>query len=111
MLGAGTLAMYCAYGLWQATAHRLELTDSRLRDTSGKLDLPLSQITAIDRGTFAFKPSNGFVVVLNAPQPRAWAPGLWWCLGKRVGIGGVTSRHEGKFMAEQLAMKIALRDA
>ncbi|WP_099827012.1 hypothetical protein [Oceaniglobus indicus] len=109
MLASGAAIIWCAIRLWQATAHRIELTSDELRDTSGRLRVQIGDMASIDRGTFAFKPSNGFVVVMKAAQPRGWAPGLWWRVGRRIGIGGVTSSTEAKFMAEQLALRIAAR--
>jgi hypothetical protein len=53
------------------------------------------------------KPSNGFTVVMETKQPRAWAPGLWWRVGRRVGVGGVTGASQTKFMAEQIALRLA----
>ena len=65
---------------------------------------------SVDRGLFAFKPSNGFVVVLSQGGWRGWAPGLWWRLGRRLGVGGVTSAAQAKAMAEILSIEIARRD-
>jgi hypothetical protein len=67
-------------------------------------------IRSVERGAFAFKPSHGFTLVMKEKQPRAWAPGLWWRLGRRVGVGGVTSAGQTKFMAEQIALRIEDRN-
>ena len=56
----------------------------------------LKNIARVERGLFAFKPSNGFLILLNNPMSRAWHPGLWWRFGRRIGIGGVTPQAEGK---------------
>lgn len=111
LLAFGVAALYATLRLWQATAARVELTETQLRLSTGLVLADLDQIVAIDRGMFAFKPSNGFVVKLARVHDRGWAPGLWWRTGRRIGIGGVTSAHEAKMMAELIAMLIAARQA
>ena len=86
------------------------LTNSRLVDSLGQEIARLDQITGIDRGAMAFKPSNGFLLHLDHKPGRAWVPGLWWRFHKFVGIGGSTQSGPGKFMAEIIALKIAERD-
>ena len=39
----------------------------------------------------------------RTPGPRVWRPGIWWRIGRRVGIGGVMPGHQTKAMAEILA--------
>ena len=77
-----------------------------LRDGNGRLLCRMDQIAGVDRGAFAFKPSNGFLVKLKEPMPRVWQPGLWWRLGRRIGVGGVTPAGQGKFMADMIALKL-----
>lgn len=104
VLGAGSL--YLARRAWAATEHGIELRDAGLVQTDGTVICRLDEIEKVERGMFAFKPSNGFVVVLKSPAARAWAPGLWWRLGRRVGVGGVTPSGAGKAMADMLALKL-----
>lgn len=104
-LGGGALTM--AELLRRASLLGLELTEHVLRDTSGRELARLDQIVSVDRGAFAFKPSNGFVLHLNTRTPRFWAPGLWWRFGSRVGVGGVTPAGPAKYMAEQIALRIS----
>jgi len=110
LLAFGIAAVVGTMRLWQATQSRVELTASELRDSAGTVLAKMDQIVAIDRGMFAFKPSNGFVLKLASRHGRGWAPGLWWRTARRVGVGGVTSAGEAKFMAELLAARIAARD-
>ena len=77
-----------------------------MRDSSGTVLARIDEIRSVVRGTFALKPSNGFTLVLNSKKPRAWMPGLWWRLGRRVGVGGVTNAGQAKFMAERISMMI-----
>ncbi|MFW8634389.1 hypothetical protein [Cribrihabitans pelagius] len=109
LLAAGTGALWMAVRLWQATRHRIELTEEELRCSDGTVIAPVAEIEAVDRGVFAFKPSNGFLIRTSTPGPRAWMPGLWWRAGRRIGIGGVTPGAQSKTMSEILAIMIAKR--
>ena len=105
LLGAGALVI--AERLRRATLLGLVLTQRDLRDTAGQLLTTFDNIKSVDRGAFAFKPSNGFVLRLHDSQTRVWAPGLWWRYSKRVGVGGVTAAGPAKYMAEQIALRLA----
>lgn len=106
MLGFGAGALWLAEKMRRATLSVIELTDTEIRDSNGLVLARMDEIIAVDRGAFAFKPSNGFTLKLKTKKPRAWAPGLWWRFGRRVGVGGVTSAGQAKFMAEQIALRI-----
>lgn len=97
--------------MWRATQIVIELTVDELRDTTGMVLARLEDVNKVERGVFAFKPSNGFMVRLKHKAPRGWRPGLWWRAGKMIGVGGVTPSGEGKFMAEALSFLVAQRDA
>ena len=103
-LGAGTLVV--AERLRSATMLGLIMTETDLRDTSGQILTTLGNIKSVDRGAFAFKPSNGFVLRLHKSAPRVWAPGLWWRFSTRIGVGGVTPAGPAKYMAEQIALRV-----
>lgn len=112
LLGFGAAVVWTAVRLWQSTTHGLELTTSELREMGGgRVLAPVSDILSVDRGPFAFKPTAGFAIRLRTPGPRAWAPGLWWRIGGRIGVGGVTHRHEARMMAEILDDRLKRRDA
>lgn len=96
-------AMGLAVAMWQATRHGLILTERDLRDTAGEALARLDEIEEISRGALAFKPSQGFVLRLRTKGQRRWRPGLWWRFGRSLGVGGVTPRNEGRFMAESIA--------
>lgn len=102
LIVTGAAAIWTAERLWRATAARLELTRAVLRDSSGETLVRLSEIRNLDRGMFAFKPSNGFILRLKTPHKGAWRPGLWWRFGRRIGVGGVTPGSQAKFMAEMI---------
>jgi len=106
LLALGLGALWLTDRMRKATSHRLELTRQALRSSTGEVLVNVADVEAIERGAFAFKPSNGFTLVLkNTAQtgPKRWEPGLWWRMGRRVGVGGVTPGHQAKAMAEILS--------
>ncbi len=108
VIGAG--ALWCADGMRRATASRVELTETELRDTDGTVIVLVDDIISMDRGAFAFKPSNGFLLKTKTAQTRIWRPGLWWRMGRRIGIGGMTPGNQTKFMSEIISALMAQRD-
>ncbi|MGB3313787.1 MAG: hypothetical protein WBB85_05205 [Albidovulum sp.] len=106
----GMVALAGCVRMYNATSRGLVLSATGLRDTEGTLLAALADIDKVERGVFAFKPSNGFVLRLKAPMPRAWQPGLWWRLGRRIGVGGVISGAEGRQMADMIAARLMSRD-
>ena len=93
-----------AYKIRATRGHGIFLTREGLFDSTGSAICALNEIEKIDRSFFALKPSNGFLVRLKTPLNTAWVPGLWWRLGKQVGIGGMTSVSEGKTMADTISI-------
>lgn len=100
MIGISVGALFLAEKTRRATMTYLELTSDELRDSTGRVLVKVEDIEKIDRGVFAFKPSNGFVLKTKTKAPAAWAPGLWWRIGRRVGVGGVVPSAPAKYMAE-----------
>ncbi len=109
LLAMALLILLLSEKMRRATRGHLELTRTELRDDAGRALARVDNIASIDRGVFAFKPSSGFRLRLSQPIPRAWAPGLYWCFGRSLGIGGVTAGNEGKYMAEVIAAMLAER--
>lgn len=107
LLVLGVAALWMAQQMWRATARDLILTEEGLSDSSGAVLARVEQIAKVDRSMFAMKPSNGFLIQLNEKQPRGWQPGLWWRMGKRVAVGGVTAGRDTKPMADALSMLVA----
>ena len=110
MLCFGVAMLWLAERLRRATTMVITLTKDDLRDSSGTVLARIADVRSVERGAFAFKPSNGFTLVMKNKSPRAWAPGLWWRMGRRVGVGGVTAAGQSRFMAEQIALQIKQRD-
>ncbi|MBO9406062.1 hypothetical protein J7399_01375 [Shimia sp. R9_1] len=102
LLVLGVLSLWLAESTRRATENTIQLTRAGMATDSGEVIAPLNDIAAVKRGMFDLKPSNGFTVVLKTSRTRRWQPGLWWALGKRVGIGGVTPGSEAKSMAQIL---------
>ncbi|WP_170759154.1 hypothetical protein [Ruegeria lacuscaerulensis] len=102
----GAAAFWLAHRMWHATKDWIELTQTELRTGAGRLIASVEDIESVDRGVFAFKPSNGFLVKTRNKAANCWEPGLWWRFGHRVGVGGMTAAAETKFMAEILTTLI-----
>lgn len=105
----GALSLLAAWRLYSATATVLTLTEEALHDQEGRVLARIDDVVSVDRGMFALRPSNGFVLSLSRSQPRAFAPGLWWRLGRRVGVGGVVSGAQSRAMADIISALIAER--
>ncbi|TMM55108.1 hypothetical protein [Sulfitobacter sabulilitoris] len=110
LLALGGAAIWMADAMRRGTAHVIELTETELRDSSGEILARVADIESMDRGFFAFKPSNGFLLKTRSPGTRVWRPGLWWRMGRRIGVGGMTPGSQTKFMSEVLAAMMAQRD-
>jgi len=109
LLGFGAAMLWLGERMRRATRLGIVLTETALRDTDGTVLARIEDIVLVDRGALAMKPANGFTLVLRQGQPPGWSPGMWWRIGKRVGVGGVTAAGPAKFMAEQIAQRIAAR--
>lgn len=108
LAGGGLLLANAAQ---KATAQGLQLRDGGIYTDAGDLVVSIAEVRKIERGVFAFKPSNGFILRLHSAQKRGWAPGLWWRFGRFVGIGGVTSKIQAEIMSETIAALIGHTEA
>jgi hypothetical protein len=106
----GIAALLLAVRGWRGSAQAIVLDETGLRQEDGTEIAPLARIRSVDRAVFTFKPSNGFLVRLDAPLGRAWVPGMWWRIGRRVGIGGVTNAAETRMVADALSLMVMRRD-
>lgn len=111
LVAAGGVTIYMADRMRRASVTTLELTCEVLRESGGRVLARLDQIETVNRGMFAFKPSNGFVIITRQPQERHWTPGLWWRIGRRIGVGGVTPPAQTRYMAEMMQTLLAERQA
>lgn len=109
LIALGGISLWAGERMRQATKLSLELTRQELRDSSGEVLARVDDMVGLDRGMFAFKPSNGFILKANRPQAGRWRPGLYWRMGRRIGVGGVTPGSQTKMMADMIAALIAER--
>lgn len=110
-VGLTVAAGFMAYRLWTSTETYIELTRTVLRDSTGRTMARVKDIRTVERGAFAFKPSHGFVVMLETPAPRVVVPGVWWRFGRRIGVGGTAPPGQARFMAEVLSELVRRGDA
>ncbi len=96
----GGSALWWAWHMKRASEDALILTETEVKSRSGAVVCRIEDVASVERGLFAFKPSGGFLIRLKTPAPRAWVPGLWWRIGRRVGIGGVTRAGDARAMAD-----------
>ncbi len=106
LLGIGMLLLILADKMRRATRGRIEMTDTVLRDGAGREICRLDDIVSVERGVFAFKPAQGFLIRTVRRAKFAWEPGLWWRVGRKIGVGGVTSAGQSKYMAELIALRL-----
>ncbi len=111
LIGLGLFSLWFAHRLQLATTKTLLLTEKALTDSDGSVLALIDDIVSVERGMLAIKPSNGFMLKLKNPAPRAWQPGLWWRLGRRLAVGGVTPGRQTRPMADIIAAMISKREA
>lgn len=109
LVAVGLFCLWGSHRLQAATSRKLYLTETVLRDSDGVVLARTDDIIAVDRGMLAIKPSNGFMLKLQNPAPRAWQPGLWWRFGRRLAVGGVTPGSQTRPMADIISVMIARR--
>lgn len=111
VLVMGVLAGFAAWIMYRATRLSVILRRDGLFDSDGTCLAVMDAIVTVDRGTFAFKPSNGFLLRTSDRAGRLWQPGLYWRIGRRVGVGGITRAAEAKQMADVMSVMLAERAA
>ncbi|MEM9850852.1 MAG: hypothetical protein AAF761_02525 [Pseudomonadota bacterium] len=109
LIALGGVVGWGAWAIAKSTEVDLLLTRDGLVDAAGQMIAPMEYIERVDRGVFAVKPPSGFVIKLNTKMPAGWAPGVWWRIGRRIGIGGAVSGPDAKAMAEILELALADR--
>ncbi|WP_386682970.1 hypothetical protein [Loktanella sp. R86503] len=107
MIAAGLAALALGYAMWQGRDDSLIWTQDGLTDAAGHLIAARGDIIGVDRSPMALKPSNGFTLRMKTAQPRGWQPGLYWRMGRRIGVGGLTPPSVSKALADRIALDIA----
>ena len=109
IIGGGFL-LFAARHIWTSSGRSLKLTPTALYETeTGRKLFDVSDVESVERGLQVLRPSNGMVVRTKNPAQRAFAPGLWWRMGRVTAIGGMMNAGQGKAMAEILQMQVARR--
>jgi hypothetical protein len=111
LIAAGLGSLWMGEAMRRGTESGLVLTESGLFDRDGSLLAAFDDIRKVERGFLAFKPSNGFVVTTTTPGRRRWRPGLYWRVGRRIGVGGVTAAAQTRIMADLMSARLMIRDA
>ncbi|NND41092.1 MAG: hypothetical protein HKO04_03350 [Silicimonas sp.] len=101
-IAAAGLSLWMADRLRRAGQDPIVLTTKVLKTESGRVLTTVDNVRSVERGAFAFKPPNGFLVRLKEPAGKGWVPGLWWQRGRMIGVGGVVSGGQSRAMAETL---------
>ncbi|WP_323763269.1 hypothetical protein [Marinovum sp.] len=109
LIAMAVAALWAAMRMLQATALRLELREDGLYDSEDHLLAAYDDIVTVERGMLAMKPSNGFMIVTRSKKPRRWRPGLYWVMGRRIGVGGVTAAADAKYLADLMNMQLVER--
>ena len=109
LLVAGGVSLWVGDKMRRATDGWIELRDDQLVTQDGEVIAALDDIEKVDRGMLAFKPSNGFMLKTKTPAARRWEPGLWWRIGRRIGVGGVTPASQSKVMADLISARLVIR--
>jgi len=110
LLALGVFVLVMTDKMRRATGSYIELTPLVLRDNDGTVIAHVEDIDGLDRGFFAFKPSNGFLMHTATKGSNEWRPGMWWRMGRRIGVGGMTPAHHTKQMSEIIAIMMAQRE-
>ncbi len=96
--------------LWQVQANlrfpnaALLLKRDGLYDDQCEIICSLSNIALVDRGWFSIKPSNGFLLRLHEKASIKWLPGVYWRIGKRMGVGGAINPTQTKEFSDKLLL-------
>lgn len=109
MIAFAALTAALARALILSDAAAVAFDGERLFDDAGAELCRIEDVIEVQRGFAFLKPSSGFVLLLTAARPRAWAPGLWWRFGRRLGVGGATPSRAGKAMADAITVSLAAR--
>jgi len=106
----GGAVLWSGNRLRLSTLNGLVLTREGLQTTEGEMLAAIENVQQVERGVFAFKPSNGFLVRLIKAEPKGWAPGVWWRFGRRIGVGGTLSGGQTRAMADLMGALLLERD-
>ncbi len=107
LVAAGLAAVAAALSLWRGRHDCLRWTAAGLVDGTDQIIAPRADVVSVERSAMAMRPSNGFSLRLSRRLGFAWKPGLYWRIGRRVGVGGLTSPGLAKALADHIALDTA----
>lgn len=96
IIGMDELILIGALWISGNSTRRVELMESDLRDSSGNLNSKLAPIKQFGHRTISYRAAQDFVLELDVKTPAYGHPRLWWCLGSRVSVGGLSCADEAK---------------
>ena len=108
LIGMGALSVWACERMARTTRGVFALHEDGIYFNDALL-AHVEEMESVDKGMFALKPTNGFSIILKEKAPRVFVPGMYWRIGRRLGIGGVTEPGAAKFMADTLTAMIADR--
>lgn len=108
LVGGGAIA-WGGVSLIRLRERALVLTEEALIDTHRGEICRIADVAQVNRGVFTAKPARGFALKLTQRGDRSWVPGLWWRVGRSVGVGGMTGAAQTRLMAEMIEAMIAMR--
>jgi hypothetical protein len=106
---AGGGILWGAISLVRLRDRSLVLTAQALVDSHTGEICRIDDVEAISRGAFAAKPARGFTLQVAHQGERRWVPGLWWRIGRSVGVGGMTGAGQTRIMADMIEARVAMR--
>jgi uncharacterized protein (DUF58 family) len=101
----GLFVLFAASRLLAATAQVIELTQTELRVKDGVVLAKLADITKVERGAFAFKPSNGFLVSTKESAPYWCGRCYWRTAEQRYGRGDRCVDRRARSKEQRLIVK------
>ncbi len=111
LLAIGVVTLLGARALARGTKASVDLREDGIYLSTGEELAHIDNIDRVEPGMFAMKPSGGISVKLKTAPGFAFVPGMYWRVGRTLGIGGVTIRGAAKAMSDGLAAYLAERDA
>lgn len=109
LLVAGGGLLWGAVALVRLRDRSLVLTPEALVDSHAGEICRFDEVEEISRGAFAARPARGFTLRLARGGATRWVPGLWWRIGRSIGVGGMAGAGQTRIMADLIEARLAAR--